>query len=107
MRRVVVESPYAGDVESNVAYARAAVVDCLRRGESPYASHLFFTQVLDDLKPDERTLGIEAGLRWGEAAEATVVYTDRGTSAGMRLGIARAEQVGRPVEYRSLPGWST
>src|SRR5690606_21487830 len=39
-RRVIVESPYAGDVETHVAYARAALRDCLSRGEAPIASHL-------------------------------------------------------------------
>ena len=38
---VVIESPYAGDVEANVAYAKRCVLDCLRLGEAPYASHLF------------------------------------------------------------------
>lgn len=52
--RVLIESPYAGDVERNIHYAREAVLDCLKRGEAPYASHLFFPQVLDDLKPEER-----------------------------------------------------
>ena len=42
MKLVVVESPLAGDVERNVAYAKQAGMDCLRRGEAPYASHLFF-----------------------------------------------------------------
>lgn len=33
------ESPYAGDVNLNLRYLRAAMADCLRLGESPYASH--------------------------------------------------------------------
>jgi hypothetical protein len=104
MIRVIVESPYAGDVEANLAYARAAVRDCLSRGEAPYASHLFFTQsgLLDDLIPEQRALGIAAGLAWGAAAEKTVVYQDLGITLGMRTGIARAQQDGRPVEYRHL-----
>lgn len=104
MRLVIIESPYAGDVERNVAYAKEAVRDCLARGEAPYASHLFFTQsgLLDETVPEQRTLGIEAGLAWGAMAEATVVYTDLGMSSGMLLGIDRAYLVGRPVEYRSL-----
>lgn len=65
-------------------------------------SHLLYTQVLDDLKPDERDLGIKAGLAWGTVAEATVVYTDRGVSSGMTRGIEAAIKLGRPVEYRSL-----
>jgi len=104
MRRVYLESPYAGDVPANVAYARECVADCLRRGESAYASHLFFTQpgILDDTIPEQRALGIQAGLAWAEAADATVVYIDLGISQGMQLGIDAAEKAGRPVERRYL-----
>lgn len=107
MRRVILESPYAGDIETNVAYARAAVRDCVLRGDAPIASHLLFTQpgILRDDVPEERALGIEAGLAWGAEAEATVVYVDRGISRGMQYGIERAQREGRPVEYRRLPGW--
>jgi len=108
MRRVILESPYAGDVEANVTYARRALRDCLKRGEAPIASHLLYTQegVLDDTKPDERSLGIEAGLAWGAEAAATVVYADRGISTGMSYGIRRAVREGRAVEYRYLDGLS-
>ena len=108
MRLVVVESPYAGDVSRNVAYARAALADCLSRGEAPFASHLLFTQpgVLDDTVPEERALGIAAGFAWAEHADAVVVYEDLGISRGMLAGIERAEKRGQPVERRSLPGWS-
>lgn len=104
MRRVIVESPYAGDVEKNETYARACLHDCLVRGEAPFASHLLYTQrgVLRDDVPGERTLGIEAGLVWGTVAEATVVYIDLGISAGMQKGIDRATARGRQVEYRKL-----
>ncbi len=104
MRRVIVESPFAGDVEANVAYARACLADCLQRGEAPFASHLLYTQpgVLNDGISAERTLGIEAGFAWGEAADATIVYQDRGISGGMRMGIAAAIRAGRPVEYRNI-----
>lgn len=104
MRLVIIESPYAGDIQANVEYARAAMWDCLSRGEAPWASHLLYTQVgvLDDSDPVQRARGIEAGLLWGKHAEATVVYTDRGISAGMRQGIQRAIAEGRPVEYRTL-----
>lgn len=104
MRRVIIESPFAGDVEANIAYAKAAVHNCLMRGEAPIASHLLFTQpgVLDDDKPEERQLGIAAGHAWIRAADAVVVYQDRGISAGMQAGIEQAELRRVPVEYRSL-----
>lgn len=104
MRRVILESPYAGDIEANTTYARRALRDSLARGEAPIASHLLYTQVgvLDDGVPEERQWGIDAGLAWGSVAEATVVYIDRGISRGMSYGIERAEKDGRPVEYRNL-----
>lgn len=106
-RRVIIESPYNGAIEANERYARAAMRDSLKRGEAPYASHLLYTQpgVLDDTDPDERAIGIEAGLAWGCMAHATVVYKDLGISAGMQYGIDRAEQEGRVVEYRTLREW--
>lgn len=105
MRRVIVESPYAGEIEANIEYARACVRDALSRGEAPIASHLLYTQpgILRDEDPSERQWGIDAGLAWGSVAEATVVYTDRGISRGMKYGIENAERAGRPVEMRSLP----
>jgi hypothetical protein len=104
MRRVILESPYAGDIDTNVAYARACLRDSLSRGEAPIASHLLYTQpgVLRDEHPEERQWGIDAGLAWGAAAEATVVYIDRGVSRGMEYGIENAKKSGRPVEYRNL-----
>ena len=104
MRRVILESPFAGDVERNVAYARLCLRHSLRCGEAPIASHLLYTQpgVLDDTIEHERNLGIEAGLAWGVEAEATVVYIDYGISRGMKFGIARAGFDGRLVEYRTI-----
>ncbi|MCO7729085.1 hypothetical protein NJB93_21305 [Brucella intermedia] len=101
---VIIESPYAGPLD-NIWYAQACLLDSLRRGEAPIASHLLHTQVLDDLRPDERELGIEAGLAWYRVAEKCVVYEDRGTSGGMITGIRRARQFGVPVEFRRLEVW--
>lgn len=107
-RRVILESPFAGDTGANMDYARACLRDCLDRGEAPFASHLLYTQpgALRDDVPEQRRMGIDAGLAWGEAADATVVYGDLGVSGGMRDGIRDAESAGRPIERRSLPGWA-
>ncbi|MGD8373521.1 MAG: hypothetical protein PVI21_01540 [Candidatus Woesebacteria bacterium] len=104
MIRVVIESPFAGDIKKNIEYARKCMSDCLKRGEAPYASHLIYTQegILNDSIPEERALGIEAGLVWGELAEKVVVYQDLGISGGMQLGIDKAIARGTTVEYRNL-----
>jgi hypothetical protein len=104
MRLVILESPYAGDVEANVAYGRRCVRDSLLRGEAPIASHLLYTQpgILDDSIPEERQHGIDAGLAWRSVAHGSVVYTDMGITKGMQYGIDAALAAGRTVEYRSL-----
>ena len=104
MKLVVLESPYSGDIEKHVSYARACVRDSLLRGESPIASHLLYTQagILDDAIPDQRQLGISAGLKWLYVAELSAVYTDWGISRGMQLGIEAANMAGVPVHYRTL-----
>lgn len=101
---VVIESPFAGDRRRNRAYLRACLHDSLNRGEFPYASHRMFTDVLDDDRPDERALGIRAGLAWGRKADATAIYADLGISRGMALGITDASERGRPVVLRYLRG---
>lgn len=104
MKLVIVESPYAGDVETNVAYARRCVRDSLLRGEAPIASHLLYTQpgILNDDIPSERQHGIDAGLAWRRVAEASVVYVDLGITKGMQYGIDAAKAAGIPVEIRTL-----
>lgn len=105
-RIVQFESPFgapdADGIVLNVAYALIGMRDSLLRGEAPFASHLLYTQMLDDEKPDERKMGIMAGLAIGSHADATVVYEDLGISRGMQLGIDHAEELGRPVERRRL-----
>jgi hypothetical protein len=123
MRRVIIESPFAGrdkdETDYNLAYLRACLHDSLMRGEAPFASHAIYTQpgVLDDKIPAERTHGIEAGFAWREAAVATIVYTDLGISHGMTLGIEAATKLvvklplsefckepNHVIEYRELGG---
>lgn len=104
MRLVVIESPFSGDVEANILYARCCVRDSVLRGEAPIASHLLFTQegILRDEVGEERALGMAAGHAWIEVCEAVVVYTDRGVSPGMQNGIDKAIHYGKPVEYREI-----
>src|ERR1039458_3574426 len=106
MRRVVVVSPYGTrpdgtraspeEVEHNVRYVRAAMRDCLRQGEAPFAAHALY---IGDDAPHQR----EAGFAWQTKADAAVVYTDLGITLGMGEGIRRARGLsGIPVWFRSL-----
>ena len=109
MRRVIVESPFAAPdsvgAERNLTYARAALKDCINRGEAPLAAHLLYPQVLEDGSLHERELGFVLGFSWMVVAHAVVVYRDLGVSPGMQRGIREAERLGCPVEYREFGRW--
>jgi hypothetical protein len=102
MIKVIIESPYAGDVEAHEEYARECMRDSLNRGESPIASHLLYTQVLDDEVEEERDLGIQAGLAWAEVADKHVFYIDLGMSSGMTLAQKAAQKRDSIIEYRTI-----
>jgi hypothetical protein len=101
---VIIESPYAGDVESNLTYARKCIRDSLLRGEDPLASHLLYTQegVLNDSVPEERARGISAGLHWYAVADKAIFYLDRGFSSGMIEALIAAKNYSVEIEFRLL-----
>jgi hypothetical protein len=105
--RTIIESPFSGDLATNLRYLRRAMHHAIHIGEAPYASHGLYTQpeVLDDTLPAERALGMEAGFAWSEGAEKVTVYTDLGLSDGMKRGIERHQENGKLIEYRRLPEW--
>ncbi len=107
MKPTIIESPFAGDVERNLAYLRLCMADCLARGEAPFASHALYTQpgVLRDDVPEGRTKGIEAGFAWWDAAHVIAFYTDFGWSGGMEEAYDRVRRVGMhdKLAIRTIP----
>lgn len=107
---VYLESPYAENkkdgisIEEHVEYAQRCTLDSIKRGESPYVSHLLLTQpnILKDHFPEEREKGIKAGNTWKMLAKKTVVYTDYGISDGMEEGLEVSEEIDQVVEYRCI-----
>jgi len=62
MKLIYVASPYAGDIEKNVEYAKQACRAVMESGHAFFAPHLLYPAVLDDAIPEERQAGIEMGL---------------------------------------------
>lgn len=107
MKRVLVASPYAGDIEANTLYAQKAMDDSLSRGEAPFVSHLLYPQVLRDEDPVARETAMQAGLEWLRTAEILAVYVDRGISPGMEQELEFAKKYGNVIELRSVyEGWT-
>lgn len=94
----VIESPYAGDIEANLAYLRECMAYAFRQGLAPFASHGLYTQpgVLNDEDPSERRLGIDAGFAWGARADERWFFVDRGVSRWMLEGWREAERLEQP-----------
>ena len=107
---VIIESPFGRNPDGskctpeqyarNTVYARRCLKDSLDRGESPFAGHLLYTQVLDDTVLEDRMRGMAAAAAWRSNADGCVVYVDYGVTTGMRSGFnAWAPHL---VEYRTI-----
>lgn len=99
-RLVYIASPYAGDVEGNVAFAKEACRYAAALGCTPVAVHLMYPQFLDDRVPKEREAGLRMGRRVLAACEEIWLCGER-MSAGMKAEEAEAKRLGIPI--RKVP----
>jgi len=100
MKLVYICSPYAGDIETNIRFAKDACLYAAEHGCAPVAVHLIYPQILDDSKPVQREMGIRMGLRVLASCDELWICGSR-ISHGMSCEIAEAERLGIPV--RSIP----
>ena len=102
-KKVFVCSPYAGDVEQNV---RKAISYCqieIGQGNVPFAPHLFFPQILDESKPEQRKIGMQLGIEMMESCDEFHVYVrpykELIITPGMQREIDAWQIKGRQVEH--------
>ena len=98
MKLVYICSPYAGDIENNVEFAKAACRYAIEHSNAPLAVHLLYPLVLNDAVPEERKIGIQMGLRVLSSCEELWVFGDK-ISHGMELEISEAKRMGMPIRY--------
>ena len=103
VKLIYVASPYHGDTEQNVEYARRACRYVLEQGHIPFAPHLIYPQFLDEDKPEERKRGLAAGLAILFRCDALWAFGPN-ISEGMRGEISTAEYYQIPVEYLDEDG---
>lgn len=97
---VFISSPYAGDVEANTAFAKAACLFAVKQGVVPVAVHLMYPQILDDRISAEREKGLRMGLRVLESCDEIWIFGER-ISEGMWQEWEAAEKLGIPVRMVS------
>lgn len=100
MKLVYICSPYAGDIENNVRFAKTACRYAMRRGCAPVAVHLLYPQIMNDAVPSERKAGIRMGLRVLVSCEELWVCGDT-ISHGMSCEITKAGRLGITIRYLS------
>ena len=90
-KKVFICSPFRGTVEKNILLARKACRYAVLQGFTPRAPHLYYPQILDDSKADERQLGIQLGLL--DLAECDELWIIGNTiSSGMEQEIEYANK---------------
>jgi len=104
---IIIESPFRGATaklrKRNLIYARRALLHSINEGEVPFASHLLYTQVLDDNTHESRELGIDLNLKMlASKLFNLAVYHDYGVSPGMNLAVARAKRFDLTITYREI-----
>ena len=87
-------SPYRGEVERNKRYARELTRLALDNGFCPVTVHLYLTEVTDDNIPEERRLGMDAGMEILKNCKYILIGGRHGISEGMKAEIKTALDMG-------------
>lgn len=96
MKLLYICSPFAGDIENNLRFARAACRYAADQGCAPLAVHLLYPQIMDDADPSEREAGIQMGLRVLASCDELWICGKR-ISHGMSCEIAEVKRLGIPI----------
>ncbi len=96
MKLIYVASPYEGDVERNIAFAKRACRHVMEQGHAFFAPHLRYPQLLNDADPLERQAGLDMGLAVISRCDELWCYGSR-ISLGMHLEIDEANRLGIPM----------
>ena len=100
--KVFIASPFSGDIVRNIQRAQHYCRMAIKEGHTPFAPHLFFPQLLDEDKPEERTLGIQMGLEFLNLCSEMWVFGD--PTPGMKEEIIYAVKHQIPIRYFSAEG---
>jgi hypothetical protein len=90
-----ISSPYNGDgweIVENVKRARAMCQWAMEHGFAPFASHLIYTQFLDDSIKHEREMGIEIGRAFIKKCSVVISYGGRKSEGTLGDDVVSTEE---------------
>lgn len=95
MKKVYICSPYRAQSNDklirNIEYAKSITRQAIKAGLAPIAPHLYMPLCLDEDKPEERELGLKAGIELLKTCSFVIVGIRYGISEGMSWEIAAAD----------------
>jgi len=97
MKLIFVASPYAGDIEKNIDFAKKACRHVLNEGNAFFCPHLLYPQILDEDKEDERKLGINMGKKFLNKCDELWLFGNH-ISSGIFEEIEFARSKGIPIK---------
>ena len=101
MRTVYICSPYrakdSAQLDRHIDYAQELKRQALEAGLAPITPHLYMTQCLNEDKPQERAIGMEAGLALLKHCDFVIAGVKYGISEGMSREIQTADVLGIEV----------
>ena len=101
MKKVYICSPYratdSAELDRNIEYAQKLTKQALGAGLAPITPHLYLTQCLDEKKPEQRAVGMAAGLTILKSCDFVIAGIKYGISEGMSAEIAAADAAGIEV----------
>ena len=95
---VYVCSPFAGDIERNIANARRYCRFAVDNGSIPLAPHLLFPQFMDDSNEHDHGLAMFMNMALMSKCAEVWVFGEH-ISKGMAAEIRKAKEKQRPVRY--------
>lgn len=91
-------------MENNVKIAQAMIRLALKSGYAPIAPHLLYPQGLSDDVPENREIGLAAGLAWIPRCNEMWIWGDSGVSEGMRDEIDEGLRTSR-LQFRTITAY--
>lgn len=104
-KKVFICSPLRGDFVQNRRLAERYCHAAFLAGYRPFAPHVFYTRFLNDMNPEERKAGIQAGIEDLSECHELWVFLPPGVfrpSEGMQQEIDQALAWGILVRYATL-----
>ncbi|KKN34611.1 hypothetical protein LCGC14_0792010 [marine sediment metagenome] len=94
--KIFICSRLRGDIENNIKRAKQFSREVMLQGHFPLTPHIYFTLFLDELKEEERNIGINAGLEWIKECDEVWVF-DNELSEGMKKEIEFAKKLNKKI----------